>query len=368
VNDASARLTARLRSARPEADLRRLELLEAMLGYLSWGALADGHLSRAEERRIVASLRADLGDEDARLVVALLVEEPDTARAVPMKRWLPTLYARATGCDQAWAEATWRSQDRELLMNELQLRWPTLDDRLRTAAFADEELWWNGDRLQIGLPSALRSVQLAFSQLVSLEAVDPWPCVLIEWEPGPGLDPSRMRVGPSGDPRSFERRVEELFDAAASRVRSPDVVRLGWLGATPAEAERVERWPGADGSRSEGAYRSTPARPEHVQAERGRPSVFGALLEWLASSPSRPFGEFVALAAVTGEHLYVRRRHGRAERFALEALRTRRGDSDAVYVFGRNAEVLLTGRASCSVCSALDDRLAARRRARATPR
>lgn len=81
------------------------------------------------------------------------------------------------------------------------------------------------------------------------------------------------------------------------------------------------------------------------------------MLSWLASGPENPFGAQVVEAAVTPEHVYVTRRSGATRCIPLASLRTRRGADDAIYVFGRDTELLLTDRARCPVCRLLDQRL-----------
>ena len=166
----------------------------------------------------------------------------------------------------------------------------------------------------------------------------------------------RARIRARGDELAFEERVSELFEEARARLPA-DRVREGWLATPVEEWETVERWPGEDEGDDGPAYRRSARAPDPVVATRPPPSGGRTMLDWLASSPSRPFGEMVREARLTSKHLYVRRRCGRIDRMRREALRARRGGGDAVYVFGRRTELVLNGRASCPVCQALDAQL-----------
>lgn len=208
-------------------------------------------------------------------------------------------------------------------------------------------------------PSAIDSLRVAWSDIETLEPVDPWPELLLEWRREHTVE--AVRVRPKGDVEAFADRIGDLVRAArAPRGR----VRRGWLDAEEVEWEPVDHWP-ADPRPRPPSYREASVEPEVVVATRAAKGALDGMLRWLASTPATPFRDQIAEALLTETHLYVRRQRGALERIPRSALRTRRGGSDAIYVFGRRAQVLFTDRLACPVCAQLDAQLAMLRRASA---
>lgn len=350
--EARAAVEADLRRAFDELSDERVRYLVAVAGYVASRVLADRHLSRAEERRVERALDPDLDEAERAWVLSALQTVPEALVALPLRDWLEPLAERYLTLPQSYGS----SDTRQLLVNELALRWPMLVDSSRAVSFDPNDIAWDERVLQIGSTYSMHSVTVRWRDVVSLEPVAPWPQVLLEWD-ARSAGVSRMRLAAGGDPVVFEDRVRELVDAARRHARSPEHVRDGWLAVPTVAWEPVERWPGEGVDEAAVGYRTAPARPVEILARRPSRGGLHVLLQWLASSPSRPFAKMVKEALLTPKHLYVRRRDGTEARLPRAALRTRRGEDDAIYVFGRRTEVLLGDRSGCPVCRRLDAQL-----------
>ena len=207
-------------------------------------------------------------------------------------------------------------------------------------------------------PTSPTSVVVRWRELARVEAVEPWPSLLLVWQwPNGGDDgcifvPRSARVA-----EPFAEEVERLV-LHCERFVPTSVVR-GWLDVPEVPWEQVARGPSDEQhGGGAGAYRSAAIAPEErIVARRAAPTSFETLLLWLASTPERPFRDHPREVIVTEQHVYRRSSQGWA-RVPLETLRAARGAADGprVYVFGRRTLLLLPHRAECAVREALDAR------------
>lgn len=333
--DPWADLRARAVAAGAEDDA----LVAATLGYLAEWVIVERWTSRGMELALRRALVPDLGAASADAVLALLRPGWDAAidldpavwERVLAERLMPEMLGLPIHLVQALRE-----------------RWPPPPPITDRRQLEHETVSWSARELHLGRPSGIASVSLRWSDLVSLEAIDPYPRLLVEW----GSPVSQLSFVLTG--AGAAATIERLFDEAESRTRD-EVVRRGWLDAEVVRWEPVEEWPD-DAPEGAGAYRTAGSR-SRVLARRPPRGGLRVMLQWLASTPARPFHAEIREALVTEHHLYARRRNGEMARLPLDTLRSRKGNEDAVYLFGRDERVLLTDRRSCDVCHALDARL-----------
>lgn len=214
------------------------------------------------------------------------------------------------------------------------------------------------------------AIVLRWHELRELAAVDPWPSFRVRWH-GPGggdehtFSPRRgtlaEKLSPALSPPGFARSVEAMIYHVASHTEG--LVKRGWLDAPEVEWERVRALPEARVARElagQGAFRAAP-RPieEEATALREKPTALEAMLQWLVSSPEKPWREHPREVRTSAAYLYVERRDRSFWRLPLDTLRVRLGTTrdDAVYVFGRRTGILLTHRDGCPVRAELDARL-----------
>ena len=224
----------------------------------------------------------------------------------------------------------------------------------RGAAFEDDPMH----------TSDVHALVFRWSDEFELAAVDPWPRLLVRWDGGEVVLAPRT-FGGLLSPLSFEARAESAVREVERRA--PERVRLGWVDVPVVDWERVTGLPALpeDGGASagDGAYRAGRALAEEVAvAARSGPTPLEAMLDWLASSPDRPWRDHPREVRVTEDALYASRGDGSAWRLPLTALRRRDGvgGEDAVYVFGRRTRLVLTARVPpCPVRAFLDRRLTA---------
>ena len=214
------------------------------------------------------------------------------------------------------------------------------------------------------------TLQLRFSNVLRVEAVDPWPGLRIHWKKGSEetsqtFHPVRLHqvlaFEPDGGEReAFAKVISELLTA----FEEVDVHRVGvgWRDAPHVPWALVERWPDAEGGTEQGAYRTA-----HVPivARRGKPSSYEALLTWLASSPERPWRDTAREMVLTSRELFVRHWNRKVYALPRDTLRTRldgtwEGKRDSVYVFGQRTFLVVPYREGCEVAAALDHQLAGR--------
>ncbi len=214
---------------------------------------------------------------------------------------------------------------------------------------------------------------LRWSELVELAAIDPWPRFRVRWSsdltrvvgehvftPTPALGFGLVRVL---SPDEFASQLENLIVHAAAH--RPEVVKRGWVDAPDIDWEEVSSMPEPPTEQpalGDGAFRAAQRPVEEVAiAMRGRPSPLEAMIDWLASSPDRPWQLHPREARLSAEYFYALQRDGSIERVARSTLRVRLGgvDEDAVYLFGRRAAAVLTHREGCPVRTALDAQLRA---------
>ncbi len=187
-----------------------------------------------------------------------------------------------------------------------------------------------------------------------LEPVDPWPGLHVEWDD----DGTRVStvLAPRGDPERFGADVERVVEE--TELRRPGVTKRGWLDAPDVPWELVKNLPtDVPAPPPGGAYRSTDAfRVEAVRAHRPPLTPFGSFLHWFSSREGFEFRDQPVEVAVTGEHVYARRRDGTAHRVPLSTLRAalRVWHGDTTYVFGRRTNLLLAAIPDCPVARLLD--------------
>jgi hypothetical protein len=346
--DAERLLERSLRERIPGITNKRLVLVVSAARWLVDQVLRDGHLAASEREQVRQSLGADLSAEEIDWVLEVLVTSRRELGALRPHYWLDALARFLMGGQ--------RVQDPgQFVQQNLPGRWPMMPDSPRGVLTQHLEPGPNG--IQLGDPRAMSSLTIRWHELTTLEPVQPWPELLVEWREDGQL--RRSRVAPSGDPEGFEAKVEALFDAAEKRV--PDAkLPTGWLGTPRALWEDVEALPTGDTPARGADYRTSPQERDAVVAVRPARGGLGVMLEWLASGPMRPFRSMVREAVLTERYLYVRRRNGQIQRIPLELLAERSGEDDAIYRFGRGTTVLLSGATSCPVCRGLDLRVAFR--------
>lgn len=329
----------------------RVGLIVAAAAWVSGRVLADEHFARSEAEQIRRALAADFAPDEIEWIVDALTRHRRALASIGDTYWFRRLYPLVFGCPAP----TGPSGDAYAnLFIELRIRWPFFPDVTSPVLAGVLEATPQG--VQVGRPFSIHSLAIAWSWIDNLEAVDPWPQVLIEWtEAGVFY---RARVAPSGDPEEFDAEVEALFAAAERRL---PLARLtdGWLARPRARWEDVDDLPTGEERYGDVSYRSW-SRPDPIVARRPPRGGLGAVLEWLASSPQRPFRAMPREAVLTESYLYVRRRDGRVQRISLDLLEAGRGSSDRFYRFGRGAEILFTDAERCPVCAGLDARLASR--------
>lgn len=326
----------------------RVPLVVAAASYLRLRVRRDGHFAQIEQDQVRLALAADFDEAELAWIVEALRDHPHRLAGVRTGYWVRLLHRLVFGVEPQLRD------DPHPVTLQLEARWPMLEDSPR--ALHTTHLRATQEGIEVGRPESMSSLLVRWQDLVNLEAVEPWPQLLIEWREGGAL--RRSRVGPRSEPEAFDGAVEALFDAAERRPVPDSKLRAGWLTVPRARWEPVDELPSGQLTPPRADYRSAPMAPDPVVASRPARGGLGMLLAWLASSPSRPFRATIREAVLTERYLYVRRHDGRASRLPVELLRGADGGLDAVYRFGRGTLVLLTDRGRCAVCQALDARLA----------
>jgi hypothetical protein len=208
------------------------------------------------------------------------------------------------------------------------------------------------------LGAGMHTVEVAFAVLYHVEPVDPWPSLAVGW-----IDasvPYRAVLSPAeADADTFAERVASAIEACAQRV--PRATARGWLDVPELAWEPVDAMPG---EREEGpamrGYRMAPEAPDPIVAKRtlavGGPRLFTYIAARLRRPPRRVEPREVVL---TRAFVHVRTSGGVKLRLPADTLRASRrtDDGDAVYVFGRNTELLLVHHEGCELTAALDARV-----------
>jgi hypothetical protein len=224
--------------------------------------------------------------------------------------------------------------------------WPIQEARIVTRE--------GGVRIGIGM----ESLELAFAQLYHVEPVDPWPALALGWVER-GASHSCVLTPAQADAEDFARQVENALEHCAARV--PRAIHRGWLEIPEQSWETTDALPG---ERDEGpmmrGYRVAPGVSDPVVASRIIAHGAPRLITWLAARIRRPPRRIEPRQIVlTQAFVYARTTAGVALRIPAGTLRAvRRTDyGDAVYVFGRNTELLLVFREECPLAAALDARV-----------
>jgi hypothetical protein len=345
--DAERLLERSVREHVPEIEPTRAVLVVAIARWLSEQVLIDAHLADSEREQIRRGVGPDLQPEELAWVLEALERHRSKLSLLRPHYWMSPLVEWLTGHRRI-------SEPYQFLQHTLPSRWPMLPDSARAVVTQHLEAGPRG--IQIGEPRAMSSLHLPWHELMTIEPVQPWPELLIEWQEAGRL--RRSRVAPSKDRDAFEAAVEALFEAAEARVPTSKLP-TGWLAAPHAAWQDVDALP-TDHAPERGAdYRSAPQTRDAVVAVRPPRGGLHVLMQWLASSPDRPFRAMLREAVLTERHLYARRQDGKVQRLPLDLLEEKIGGSDAIYRFGRGNRVLLSDAERCPVCQGLDARLAA---------
>lgn len=201
----------------------------------------------------------------------------------------------------------------------------------------------SGDGLRIA------EEEIRWPELRGVRAVDPWPAAEVAWIDVLGTPRSTvLRPREPRDRQELAARALALFDVAGAAL-GPG----GWREAPEVPWEPAPALP-ADAEPGGGAYRSA-GRAERVVARR--PPLGGLDRMWRWLGRSRRGAPDHRQVVLTDEHAYAEEHGGGVFRVPLSALRTRLGDRDAVYVFGRRTQLVLPHRDGCPVRLALDARL-----------
>ncbi len=217
-------------------------------------------------------------------------------------------------------------------------------------------LWWApGDTPRAGDAEASSRTRLEWRDVVRLDATGPFPTLDVRYHTG--HDVRRLAITPRRSPTAADLdRLRSLFDRAREHLE-PSEVRSGWVTAPDLEWEPFERWPEEEEAVMASPYRQAPDEHEQVRAIRTPPGPYESLLQWLDSSPERPWLEHPRRVVVTDRYVCVERRDRRRVRVDRDRLRGRRrtDDGDRAYYYGRRLRLLLPLRDdACPVVWALD--------------
>lgn len=346
---AVALLEASARQRLPGIAAERIPLLVGAAVYLEMHVMKDGHLARSEAELIERSLADDFAPDEIAWILDAIVRYQEAVAALRGDDyWFRPLFTYLFRVGPVLPHSAWKA-----LVMHLEGRWPLMPDA--TLPLVTNVTEGTSAGVQLGSPSSMSSFAIKWWSITNLEAVDPWPQVLVEWHEEGML--RRTRVAPKKSPEEFEAKVEALFDEAERRLPASKLTK-GWLLRPHVRWEDVDALPSGDEEPLGGGvpYRSG-SRPDRIVARRPPRRGLDVLFEWLASSPKWPFRAMPREAVVTEKYLYVERRDRRVQRVPLELLDTGRGLTDRVYRFGRRSEVLFTGADRCPVCAALDAHL-----------
>lgn len=208
------------------------------------------------------------------------------------------------------------------------------------------------------LKEAMAALDVRWPELWQLRLVEPCPSFEVEWRHVGGRSERRFVARFRSERLEVEQAVLRLADHVTEH--RPHALEPGWSAFENVPWERVGRLPEETRgqTRGEGAYRQARVSPEErVVATWGPPSAMGAMLQWLASTPERRWRDHPKRVVVTERFVYAHRRDDTFARLPLETLRLRRGDDDAIYVFGRKTELVLPESRRGDARDALDERL-----------
>lgn len=228
--------------------------------------------------------------------------------------------------------------------------------RAQRWSFAEARVAVDEEGLELG--AGLESVRLAFGQLYHLEPIDPWPSLALGWVDR--LEAYACVLSPpEREAERFARAVEAAVAICAERA--PLATSAGWLAAPIRAWEAASELPGERPALHMEGYRTAPVAPDPIVAERTTAAGQASLLTWiwarLCPVPRRVDPKKIVL---TKRYVYVRTRSGLPLRIDAASLRTMRKteDGDAVYVFGRNTELLVVHQPDCPLAAALEARAA----------
>lgn len=236
------------------------------------------------------------------------------------------------------------------------MRWLAFDEEALTV---DHDvwrwIWWEpGDTPRGGDDRAARRTQLRWEDIARLDATGPWPSLEIHYHTE--SDIRRLTLAPRREPPAeFLAHARSLFDFAWTRLDAGEV-RSGWVTAPDVQWEPLQKWPDETEAVLATPYRGT-SRYEKVRAVRGTPSPLEAMLQWLASTPERPWKEHPRRVTITNERVCVERRDKEPVALSRSLIRGRRRTphGDRAYYFGRRQRLLLPLRDdACPVVWALD--------------
>lgn len=204
-----------------------------------------------------------------------------------------------------------------------------------------------------------RPLNIPWSGIRFIEAVDPWPKLTIEWHDA--LGPSWRTFGPiSYGPERFEERVIGLIEEARRRLE-PNQVDAGWIGAPVVTWETVDAMPSGESEPDGGAYRAGTKHERLLARRRPGSDLEGLYLRFIVGRPPASWRHQPRTVALTRSWVYVEAADRQVRRIRRDALRAVRTNDwgDAVYVFGRKTSLVLLRRDHCPVMEALDVQLVA---------
>lgn len=135
------------------------------------------------------------------------------------------------------------------------------------------------DGFRVG--SSIGALDVRWSELSRIEALYPWPSLMVEWRNIGGLSSAIYTPASKRWHERSARDIQGLIEHV--RAHRPHAVTGGWCDEPSVQWERVDAIPGeAEDAPDKGAYRTANRRvPEEIVAERGTATVGESLLQWL---------------------------------------------------------------------------------------
>ena len=217
------------------------------------------------------------------------------------------------------------------------------------------------DALGFRILEGMAALDVRWTQLWELRLVEPCPCFEVEWRHVGGRSQRLIAPRFQSEREAVERDVLTLVEHV--REHRPHVLEAGWSAFPDVEWEQVSQLPAKHAGvlQGEGAYRAARVKAEErIVATWGPPTALGSMLQWLASTPDRRWRQHPKRVVLTETYVYAERRDGTFARLPLDTLRLRRGEDDAVYVFGRKTPLVLPDIAGSTAREELDRRLSRR--------